>query len=133
MQAIEHWLDEAAAAVDLVGGSGDQRGKIARPRNGVDWAQIIHQASYGVAVDAIRTSGEQTLQWLSRGAVREDGRLQASLVSAQMVPQEPFQNSAQVGGRLQIALLQEVGVFDARPIGDDAAAFERAAGEQRDG
>ena len=58
MQPIEHWLGETAAAFDLVGGSGDQRGKIARPCNGVDGAQIIHQASYGVAVDAIRSSGE---------------------------------------------------------------------------
>ena len=58
MQPIEHWLGETATAFDLVGGSGDQRGKIPRPCNGIDGAQIIHQASYGVAVDAIRSSGE---------------------------------------------------------------------------
>src|SRR5689334_20772972 len=119
MQAIEHWLDEAAAAFDLVGGSGDQRGKIARPRYGVDWAQIIHQASYGLAVDAIKASGEQTRQWFSRRTIREHGRLQAALVSAQMVPQQPFENSAQVGGRLQIPSLVEISLFKARPIGDD--------------
>src|ERR1700757_18560 len=113
MQAIEHWLDEAAAAFDLVGGSGDQRGKIARPRNGVDWAQIIHQASYGLAVDPIRTSGEQALQWLRRRTVREHGHLQAALVSAQVVPQQPLENSAQVGGRLQIPFLVEISLFKA--------------------
>ncbi len=50
-----------------------------------------------------------------------------------MVPEQPLHDRAQIGCRLQIAALVEVGVAKARPIGDDAPALQRAAGEQSDG
>ena len=46
--------------------------------------------------------------------------------------QHALDDGAQVGGRLEIAALIEVGGLEAGPVGDDAAALHRAAGEQRD-
>src|SRR2546429_3747323 len=44
-----------------------------------------------------------------------------------------LEHRAQVGGRGKIAAFVEVGVLQARPVGNYAAALQRAAREQRDG
>jgi hypothetical protein len=36
VQLTEHRLGNAPAALDRIGGSGDRRGEVARPRDGVD-------------------------------------------------------------------------------------------------
>ena len=51
---------------------------------------------------------------------------------AEMVGEHALEHGAQVGRRFEIALLIEIGGLQARPIGDDAPAVERAAGEQGD-
>jgi len=49
-----------------------------------------------------------------------------------MIFQHAFEHCAQIGGRFEIAVLVQIGTFQARPIGDDAAALERAADKERD-
>jgi hypothetical protein len=45
-----------------------------------------------------------------------------------MILEQALEHGAQVGGRFQIAILVKIGGLEPRPIGNDAAAFERAAG-----
>ena len=56
---------------------------------------------------------------------------QRPLVRAQVILQQSLEHGAQIGGRLEIAVLVEIGGLQARPIGDHAPAFERATGEER--
>src|SRR5262245_48922911 len=48
-----------------------------------------------------------------------------------MVLEHALEHRAQIGCRLQIAVLVEIGLLAARPISDDPATLERTAGEQR--
>ena len=82
----------------------------------------------GLEMGAVRggrklRSADQSRHRLDRFAVRKDGLCQRSLVGPQMIAQYPLEHGAQIGGRLEIAVLVEIGGFQPRPIGDNAAAF----------
>ena len=47
-----------------------------------------------------------------------------------MVGEDALQNGAQIRGRREVAALIELVRLQARPIGDDASARDRAAGEE---
>ena len=49
-----------------------------------------------------------------------------------MVLEQTLEDRAQVGRGFQVAVLVEVSLLQARPVGDDAASLERAARKQRD-
>jgi len=49
-----------------------------------------------------------------------------------VISEQPFHDRPQIGRGFQIAALVEVGVFEPGPIGNDAAALQRAAGEHGD-
>src|SRR5215469_18735070 len=66
-------------------------------------------------------------------AARENVCGQCARVNAQVIAQQALEHGTEIGCRLEIALFVEVGLLDARPIGDDAAALERATGEEHDG
>ena len=51
----------------------------------------------------------------------------------ELVLQHALHHRAQIGGRREVAALIEIGGLQPRPVRDHAAAFHRAAGEQRDG
>jgi hypothetical protein len=51
-------------------------------------------------------------------------------VDTEVVAQQALQDGSQVGGRLQVALVEQVGLFEARPIGEDTPAFQRTAREE---
>src|SRR5258705_6493053 len=74
-------------------------------------------------------SCEQSLDRLCRSAVREYVSGQRLILDSEMVFEQALEHGAQISRRLQIAVLVEVGLLDARPIGDDPATLERAAGE----
>jgi hypothetical protein len=68
-------------------------------------------------------SADQSRHRLDRFAARKDGLRQHSLVGPQVVAQYPLEHGAQIGGRLEIAVFVEIGEFQPRPIGDNAAAL----------
>src|SRR5438552_18906870 len=73
---------------------------------------------------------QQSRHRLHHRAVRKDlGREHAGF-DAQVVLEQTFEHRAQIGGRLEVAPLMELARLEAGPVGDDAPAFERAAGEQ---
>jgi hypothetical protein len=47
-----------------------------------------------------------------------------------MVPEQAFENGAQVGGGFKVPLLVQISFLEARPICDDAPTFERTADQQ---
>jgi hypothetical protein len=49
-----------------------------------------------------------------------------------VLSEHALEHGAQIGGRLEVALLVEVGDLEARPIGDDAPAGKRAADKEGD-
>lgn len=51
-------------------------------------------------------------------------------VDTEVVAQQALQNGSQVGGGFQVALVEQVGLFEARPIGDDTPALQRTAREE---
>src|SRR5215471_8494073 len=64
-------------------------------------------------------------------AAREDASRQRAIFDAQVVAKQALEYSAQVGGGLEVTLLVQVGLLEARPIGNDPAALERTADQQR--
>src|SRR6267142_4196084 len=76
-------------------------------------------------------SCEQSLHRLCRIAVREYVGGQHLILDTEMVLEQALEHGAQISRRLQIAVLVEIGLLYARPIGDDPATLERAAGKQR--
>jgi hypothetical protein len=50
-----------------------------------------------------------------------------------VIAQQAFQDSAQIGGRLQVTVLVELAIAQTWPIRDQATALERTAGKQGDG
>src|SRR3954470_9204047 len=65
-------------------------------------------------------------------AIREHRFGQHAIRQAELPLQHALDHGAQIGGGLEIAGLEEVGGLEAGPVGDDAAALHRAAGEERD-
>ena len=53
--------------------------------------------------------------------IREHRGRQRRLVDAEMVAQHALQHGAEVGGRLQVAVLVEIGIAKPRPVGDARA------------
>lgn len=49
-----------------------------------------------------------------------------------MVPEDALEHGAQVGGPFEVTAFVEIGVLEAGPVGDDAPALQRAAGQQCD-
>src|SRR5437868_9525597 len=74
---------------------------------------------------------QQTWHWLDPPAVGKDLCRERGLVHAQMILEHALEHGAQVDRRLEIAPFVQVGSFEARPVCDDATAFERAAGQER--
>src|SRR6516165_7196816 len=56
-----------------------------------------------------------------------------AVIRPKVILQQSFEHGAHIGGGLEVAVLQQVLRLEPRPVGDHAAAFERAAGEQHDG
>ena len=63
--------------------------------------------------------------------VRENRAGQNIAGKAQMVGEHALEHRAQIGRGLQVARLIKIGGPQSRPIGDDAPAGDRAAGEKR--
>src|SRR5262249_2339064 len=61
-----------------------------------------------------------------------DGGRQGLLRNADMVAEDPFQDSADVGRRPQVAILVKRVPRQARPVGEDAAALDSATDENGD-
>ena len=68
-------------------------------------------------------SCEQSLDRLCRIAVREYVGGQHLILDTEMVLEQALEHGAQIGRRFQIAVLVEIGLLDARPIGDDPATL----------
>src|SRR5262249_12966793 len=79
-----------------------------------------------------RGSGDEPAHRLHGASVREHFCRKRLLVEAQVVPEHALEHGPYIGGRLEVTALEQVRFLEARPVGDDAAALERAAGEQRD-
>src|SRR5262249_36985354 len=103
-----------------------------------DYSRLVRTLSRAEAAKLAASATSPALRLLQqaghrlhRGAVRKDvGREQGGL-HAQVVLEQTFEHRAQIGGRLEVASLVQLGRLEPRPGGDDAPAFERAAGEQR--
>src|SRR6266702_1042863 len=65
-------------------------------------------------------------------AAGEDGFSQRFLLDAQMIPEQALQHGAQIGGRLEIAVLEQLRRLQSRPVRDHTTARERAADEEGD-
>src|SRR5262249_31750980 len=64
-------------------------------------------------------------------AARENIRGQDAIFHAQVIPEQALEHGTQIRRRLEVALLMEIGLLEARPIGDDPATLERATDQQR--
>ena len=64
------------------------------------------------------------------GAAGEDVALQPGRVDPQMPAQRRLQHRTQIGGRGEIAVLEELGVLQPRPVGEDPAALDRPAQQE---
>ena len=85
---------------------------------------------YPAAIGAPR-SGDQSLHGLHRTTVREHRIGEYALAETEVIAQQPLDDAAQIGGRLQVAVLIEISDFQSRPIRDHPAAIHRAARKQR--
>ena len=70
---------------------------------------------------------QQSRHRLHRGAVGKNLARQHGVVDAQVVLEQALEHRAQVGARLEVASVMELGGLEPGPVGDDAAAPERAA------
>src|SRR5262249_42531471 len=78
------------------------------------------------------SSRQQARDRLHRAALREYLAGEGGLVDAQVILEQALEHRAQIGGRLEVALLVQIRLLEARPIGQHATALERAAREERD-
>src|SRR4029077_7840628 len=74
---------------------------------------------------------QQARDWLYRAALGEHLAGERGFLDSQVVPQQALEHGAQIGGRLEVALLVQVRFLEAGPVGDNTAALERAASQQR--
>ena len=67
-----------------------------------------------------------------RGCAVGENSCEPLVRQPQMIPQHALEHGAQVGGRLEIAALIEVGGFETRPIRDDSTASDSPARQKCD-
>src|SRR5260370_231531 len=61
----------------------------------------------------------------------QGGLPHGAVIRTEVNPEQALEHGSQVGGGLEIALVVEIGLLEARPIGNDPAALERAADQER--
>src|SRR5262245_44794730 len=105
------------------------------PENWAKHGNTPRFRKWGLAPDFVQwplttarpASCEQSLHRLRPIAVREYVSHQHLVFDPKMVLEHALEHRAQIGCRLQIAVLVEIGLLDARPIGDDPPILERTA------
>src|SRR4051812_12748123 len=78
------------------------------------------------------SSADEASHRFDVGAAREDRIGQHLLLDTQVIPQQALQHCAQIRGRLEIAILEELRRVQTRPVRNDAATVKPAADQESD-
>src|SRR5262249_10106955 len=60
------------------------------------------------------------------------GLFKGVFINAQMLFQDALKDGTQIGRGFKVAIFKQIGLLEARPVGNDAPTFERTAHKNRD-
>src|SRR5262245_38061732 len=64
-------------------------------------------------------------------AAGENGLFKGVFIDAQMLFQDALKDGTQIGRGFKVAIFKQIGLLEARPVGNDAPTFERTAYKNR--
>src|SRR5215831_513299 len=105
------------------------------PRLSKIWRLLFLQYRPGADIPAPFLSAESLHQPVQRScgfAPGKDRPGKCCIIDSQVLLEDALEHGAQVGRRLEIAVLKEIAFLDPRPVGDHTPALQRAAGQDHD-